>query len=234
MTTIRQRLMSSFFVVAATAAGLATPASVQAQYAPQQRAAEGSHVWGQDGWCYVVQAGRYVRMNYFRSFPDRSNPKVFDLFVNGQFQKRVDVSQPGWIMELTAAYAAANSTLSWYMYPVNQTPTEANTFFKVKATGQWVNLAQLRAAAAAQQQQRAIANNPGGYLGGYGSTLPSPGNPAGTLGGLGSALPSANPASQVGGYRRTDMEVLIAAQTGANWRSPYLDPNCAASYNGCR
>ena len=54
-----------------------------------------------------------------------------------------------------------------------------------------------------------------------------------TIGGFsssGSFLPGTT--VNVGGAR-TPGEV-IAAQTGANWRSPFLDPDCVASYRGCR
>jgi len=55
----------------------------------------------------------------------------------------------------------------------------------------------------------------------------------GTIGGFsssGSFLPGTT--VNVGGAR-TAGEVIFN-QTGGNWRSPFLDPNCVASYNGCR
>lgn len=62
MTTTIQRLVSSSFVFVVAAAGLAISTPAQAQYrqqrpASQQRYAEGSQMWRQDGWCYVVRGG---------------------------------------------------------------------------------------------------------------------------------------------------------------------------------
>lgn len=50
---------------------------------------EGSHVWGHDNWCYVIRAGRPVRTTYFRVYPDRYNPNMYDLYNNGRFVQRV-------------------------------------------------------------------------------------------------------------------------------------------------
>ena len=56
--------------------------------------AEGTYQWGQDNWYYVVQRGRWVRTIYYRRFPARNNPYVYDLFANGQFVRRVDSTPP--------------------------------------------------------------------------------------------------------------------------------------------
>jgi hypothetical protein len=184
------------FAILVIAFAAATTAPAHAGAAPAQ--AEGSHVWGSDGWCYVLQQGRWVRMNYFRQFVYQNNDKVFDLYQNGQLLKRVDVSTPGWIKELTPAYSAPSSAVGWYMYPANQTPNEANLFFLVKATNQWVSLAQLKAGVSAAPPA-AATGNPASILGGPGSALPS-NNPAAILGGPGSTLPCVNnPACFIGG-----------------------------------
>ena len=91
MTATVRRIMSSCFVLALTLAGLAIPATAQAQYG-QQRVAEGSHVWGNDDWCYVVRGGRLVRTSYFRVFPDPTNRRVFNIYQNGRFLRRVGAS----------------------------------------------------------------------------------------------------------------------------------------------
>ncbi len=91
MTTSVRRIASSCFVLSVAVAGLALPAPAQAQYV-QQRAAEGSHVWGDDGWCYVIQGGRPVRTRYFRVFVPRTNRTVFDIFENGRLLRRVGAS----------------------------------------------------------------------------------------------------------------------------------------------
>jgi hypothetical protein len=83
-----RRIVSACFVLSVAAAGLAIPAEAQAQYA-QQRVAEGAQTWGQDGWCYVVQRGRWVRTSYFRRFPAPGNYNVFDIYQNGRFVRRV-------------------------------------------------------------------------------------------------------------------------------------------------
>ena len=94
MTTMIRRILSSCFVVSVTAAGLAVPASAQAQYG-QQRLAEGSHFWGNDDWCYVIQGGRPVRSSHYRVFPDPRNRSVYDIYENGQFSKRVGAPVQG-------------------------------------------------------------------------------------------------------------------------------------------
>jgi len=110
MTVTIRRVVSSCFALSVAAAGLAIPAPVQAQYGQpravsQQRPPEGSHVWGEDGWCYVMHGGRWVRTSYSRVFPDRTNPRVFDVYQNGRFVRRVGVgvSVPGGSRQSSAA-----------------------------------------------------------------------------------------------------------------------------------
>lgn len=55
----------------------------------------------------------------------------------------------------------------------------------------------------------------------------------GTIGGFSSSSSSLPGTPVYVGGARTAGEV-IAAQAGVNWRSPFLDPNCVASYRGCR
>lgn len=90
-TTLVRRIVSLCFVLSVAAGGLANPAPAQAQNG-QQRAAEGSHVWAEDGWLYVIQGGRMVRTGYFRVFPDPTNRTVFNIYQNGQFLRRVVAS----------------------------------------------------------------------------------------------------------------------------------------------
>lgn len=91
MTGTVRRILSACFVLSVGLAGLAIPASAQAQYG-HQRVAEGSHVWGDDGWCYVMQRGRLLRTAYFRVFPDPRNRAVFNLYENGRFVRQVVAS----------------------------------------------------------------------------------------------------------------------------------------------
>ena len=159
---------------------------------------EGSHAWGRDGWCYVVTGGRWVRDAYFRNFPDRNNGMVYDLYYNGQYLKRVDVSEPGWTKELLPANTAPSSAITWYKFPKNATPTEANSYFYVTVFRQWMTLAQVKAAVAQVNRQGAPMigdgiNNQGRILGGYGgSTGVVPGG-AGTYIGGGTSTPNPNP-----------------------------------------
>ena len=94
MTKTVRRILSSCFVVSVTAAGLAVPAPAQAQYG-QQRLAEGSHFWAEDGWCYVIQGGRPVRSSHYRVFPDPRNRTIYDIYEDGRFSRRVGAPAQG-------------------------------------------------------------------------------------------------------------------------------------------
>lgn len=94
MTASMRRLLSSCFVLGLAVAGVALPAHAQAQYG-QQQLVEGSHQWGQDGWCYEVRGGRLVRSNHFRVIPDPSNPSIYNLFENYRFVRQVNESKRG-------------------------------------------------------------------------------------------------------------------------------------------
>ena len=148
-------------------------------------------MWRQDGWCYVVRGGRWVRTSYFRRYPDARNyPYVYDIYQNGRFAQRVGASA-----QRTTARAA--------------TRQPSNDEIRLQ---QLINqLNQLTSAGAG----RLTAGAPG-TIGGFSSS--------------GSFLPGTT--VNVGGAR-TAGEVIFN-QTGGNWRSPFLDPNCVASYNGCR
>jgi hypothetical protein len=126
MTTTAQRIVSSCFVLSVAAAGLAIPTHAQAQYGQQrqsgqQRAVEGSHMWGQDGWCYVVSGGRWVRTSYYRVFPDRTNTTVFDIYQNGRFVQRVggSVSVPTQASAGTRQLSSAELQLLTLMSQLN-------------------------------------------------------------------------------------------------------------------
>ena len=126
MATTVQRLVSSCFVLAVAATGLAIPAPAQAQYrqhraAGQQRAVKVSQTWGQDGWCYVVKGGRRVRTGrYVRTFPNQANPNVFNNFNNARF-----VPRPGISAALTRQ-AAANRQLNTATNQLQVLITELN------------------------------------------------------------------------------------------------------------
>src|SRR4029453_3804790 len=89
-----RRIVLSCFVFSVAAAGLAMPAAADAQVrvqpGTQQRIAERTQEWGQNGWLYVVQGGRWVQTGYFRRYPDpRNYPNVFDIYQNGRFLRRM-------------------------------------------------------------------------------------------------------------------------------------------------
>jgi hypothetical protein len=86
-----RRMLYSCFVINVAVGALVVPAPADAQYV-QTQAAEGSHIWRQDNWCYVVHGGRLVRTSYFRTFPDPRNRNVFDIFDNGRYLRRVTLS----------------------------------------------------------------------------------------------------------------------------------------------
>ena len=160
---------------------------------------EGSHAWGRDGWCYVLRSGQWVRDSYFRSFPFQNTPTVYDLYYNRQYVKRVDVSQPGWTKELTAANAAPSSAVSWYMYQNNTNLTEANVYYFVKAFNRWLTLPQVKATIAQLNRQSAPSvgngvDNQAVVLGGYGGyTGAGSENSASVLGGVSSGTGNPNP-----------------------------------------
>lgn len=51
--------------------------------------------WSDDGWHYVLRGGRWVRTGLARAFPNPANRNLFDLYENGRFTKRVDLSHRG-------------------------------------------------------------------------------------------------------------------------------------------
>ena len=174
--------------------GSAVSATAQMQYV-QSRPVRGSYAWHSDNWYYQQQGGRWVRTGYRRVFPNPANPHVYDIYASGQFLKRVDTSQPGWVKELPAANLAASSVVSWTARQVNTTATEANTWFLIKASNQWTTVARLRAA-----QSQAQAPAAGGV---------QTGNFMNTLGGVtGPVITIVNPsgvnvtaeATKLGGY----------------------------------
>lgn len=87
MSSSVRRILSSCLVLSVVIGGVIFPVPAQAQYG-QQQLAEGSHYWGQDGWCYVIQGGRPERSNHFRVIADPSNPSVYDLYGHGRFPSR--------------------------------------------------------------------------------------------------------------------------------------------------
>ena len=130
---------------------------------------------------------------------DSEHPLVYDLFYNGQFVKRVDVSEPGWTKELTPAYAAPSSTVSWYKFQNNVARTEANVYFYVKAFNRWMTLPQVKATVAQLNRQSAprVGNgtdNQAAVLGGYGGyTGAGSANSAGVVGGVSLGTGNTNP-----------------------------------------
>lgn len=182
----RHRLLFAVTLSASLFATAITPAAEAAGRQP-----EGSHAW-KDGWCYVVSGGQWVRDGYSRSLPDRNNAALYDLYYNGQYVKRVDVSTPGWTKELIPAYSAPSSAISWYMFPNNTARTEANIYYFIKAFNRFITLPQLKATVAAVNRQGAPAG--GTYIGGYGGST-SAGTPSSGVyvgGGTGST-PNTNP-----------------------------------------
>ena len=214
MTINLLRLVSSSFLLVATAAGLAIAAPAEAQYAQQrpaaqQRIAEGTHQWGQDNWCYVVQGGRWVRTAYFRRFPDQRNyPQVFDIYLNGQFVKR-------------AGAVAAQTQTS------NRRPTADELRLQ-----QLVNELNRQTAVARAQAGAGTPGLASSVLGGnYSPVTPGTGGLASSVlgGGIGPGLPGLSVA--IGGPR-TPGEVIY--NSIVNGRPVFLEPNCNTSRNGCR
>ena len=147
-------------LVGSTLFSAAVPAAAQVQQVAS-RPAEGSHAWGSDGWCYVVQGGRWYRTGFYRSFPMANNPHVFDLYENGRFSKRVNVGDPRYYQEMPAANFAATSYVSWVRHPARGQVTAATVEVFVKNWGRWVTLQQVQALTAQQAAQPAYnPNNP--------------------------------------------------------------------------
>jgi hypothetical protein len=105
---------------------VATVGPVHAQEGRRQAAGEGALAWARDGRCYMVRQGRWVGTAYTRAFPIQGNGRVFDVFENGRFVKRVDLSQSGWIYELDAAFQS--SPYTWRRYAV-QRPQDTVQYF---------------------------------------------------------------------------------------------------------
>ena len=208
-----RRIVSSFFVLSIAAAGLAIPAPAHGQTGVQ-RVAEGTHQWGQDNWCYVVQGGRWVRTSYFRRFPDpRNYPQVYDIYQNGRFIQRVGASAPVQT-QAQGAYrqpSAAEIQLQAYTNELNRQIALAN--------------------AQAARGTAPIAAGTGNTIGGFGVSVRNPVAGSTTIGGDFSRPGLPGMPVYVGGART--LAEAIAAMTGANWRTPFLDPNCAASNRGC-
>jgi hypothetical protein len=154
---IRQFVLT--VVLAGSALSAAVPAAAQVQQTAV-RAAEGTHTWARDGWCYVLRGGQWYRTGYYRSFPVANNPNVFDLFENGQFTKRVDLSDPRYYQEMPAANFASTSYVSWLRHPRNAPATAATVEAYVKAWGRWVTLPQIQALSAQSTQPPYNPNNP--------------------------------------------------------------------------
>jgi hypothetical protein len=88
---------------------------------------EGSHVWGQDNWCYVVRAGRPVRTSYFRVYPDRYNLNLYDIYDNGRFLRRVGALTPAAAPAVTRQLVPEETRLLRLIYELNQQVAAANS-----------------------------------------------------------------------------------------------------------
>jgi hypothetical protein len=153
---IRQFVLT--MVLTGSTLSATVPAAAQV-YQTAPRPAEGSHAWHHDGWCYVLRGGQWYRTGFYRSFPVANNPNVFDLYENGQFTKRLDISNPRYYQEMPATNFAATSYLSWLRYPINVPLTPANVEVFVKPWGRWVSLQQMQALSAQAAPPTADPNN---------------------------------------------------------------------------
>ena len=208
-----RRIVSSVFVFSLATAGLAIPTPAHGQTGVQ-RIAEGTHQWGSDNWCYVVQGGRWVKTTYFRRLPDpRNYPQVYDIYQNGRFIQRVGVSAPAQTQPqgVYRQPSAAEYQLQVYMNELNRQVALAN--------------------AQAGRGTPPIAAGSANTIGGFGVSGRNPVAGSTTIGGDFSRPGLPGMPVYVGGA--TTLAEAIAAMSGANWRSPFLDPNCAASTRGC-
>lgn len=115
-------------------ATMAPAGAVEAQIRSRQVVAEGTLAWGADGRCYMVRQGRWVPTAFTRSFPNPANRSLFDVAQDGQFVKRVDLSQPGWIYELDAAFV--NGPYTWRRSAIHR-PHDTVEYF-VPAANRWI------------------------------------------------------------------------------------------------
>jgi hypothetical protein len=164
-----------------------------------------------------------VQTGYFRRYPDpRNYSNIFDIYQNGRFLRRVGATAPAG-----GAVQRANPQTSADAARLQQLLAEYN------------RLVAIQNAQAARGTATLAAGSPN-TIGGYGGTNPvvatgpiyagAPGTIGGDFSSPGRFLPGLT--VNVGGARSTGQD--IAAMTGANWPSPFLQPNCAGSYNGCR
>src|SRR5688572_16126995 len=121
--------------------------------------AEGSHVWRDDGWCYVARAGQWQRTVFFRHFPERGNPYLFDLYENGRFTKRVNTSDARYRMEMPAANFAPTSQISWVRYPATLPVTASSLEIFVTSWGRWTSLEEIQRLSVQQYPVPAIDPN---------------------------------------------------------------------------
>ena len=101
---------------------------------------------------------------------------LFDLYENGRFTKRVDVSQPGWHLEMPAANFTQNSLISWVAYPAGAPVTPQNLKFFVTSWRRWTTLHELQSMAT--ERVGSNPNNPTTAAGTVGGTrAPGGGTP---------------------------------------------------------
>lgn len=142
--------------------------------------------WHDDGWRYVLRGGQWLRTGLYRAFPNPNNRRVFNLYENGRFIKRVDISDPRWHVEMPAAHFTATSPISWVAYPTGGPVTPQNLRFFVTSWGRWTTLQELhvlaaRAAAVPDPNNASIAVRTVGGTQAFGGGTPLVGPDAGAL-----------------------------------------------------
>jgi hypothetical protein len=166
-----RRLVLALFVFTLVAAGLATDTHAQA--------VEGAMAWGRDNYAYVWQRGGWVRTGYSRQLV--SGDRYYHVFRNGQWDRTVDLTSPGWIKILTPFTNTASSGISWFAYPANQAQSDGNTYVLIKWSNQWVSLQEWRTKYVITAQR--LPFDPGASIvGGSNQSLPCHNNPACIIG----------------------------------------------------
>ena len=152
----------------------ASSALAQGYGLTQQTGAQ--ETWDDQGWHYVARGGQWVRTGLARAFPNPADRNLFDLYENGRFIKRVDLSHRGRYMERPAAHNAATSQITWVAYPA-WGPANAQTLqFFIPAWGRWTTLHELQSLAT--QRVGWNPNNPTTAAGTVGGTrAPGGGTP---------------------------------------------------------
>ncbi len=124
MNTSSQRRAGIFAItiaVAVSATALAQQRTVSPRSTPQRQSQErhpiGEQQWSQDGTVlYQWTARGWVPTGWRRTFPDRRNMLVYDMYLNDVLVRRRDDGLPGWTQTLEYTGTGAGF---WWRWPNN-------------------------------------------------------------------------------------------------------------------